>query len=86
MNVLINCPCCHNSIKEGIGTVILDNIQKPLDKTCIFCLYSVENNDKLVSCPKCGNLFHNDCWFEYVNYINNSNETPVINTLPTTSV
>ena len=40
----------------------------------------------LVSCPKCGNLFHNDCWSEYVDYKNNSNETPVINRLPTTNV
>ena len=34
MNVLINCPCCHNNIKE-IATVILDNIKSPLDKSCV---------------------------------------------------
>ena len=33
----LNCPCCHNSIKE-IGSVILDNIKKPLNKNCVFCL------------------------------------------------
>jgi len=80
------CPCCNNNINE-IANVLLDNIKFPLSKSCIFCLCemnSVDNtvNDKLVSCPKCGNLFHNDCWFEYVNYKNNSNETP-INNLPT---
>ena len=88
--MIINCPCCHSNINE-IGSVILDNIKCPLDKTCIFCLCelnSVDNtvNDKLVSCPKCGNLFHSDCWVEYVNYTNDSSETPVINTLPTTNV
>ena len=85
----INCPCCHNTLNEGIGYVILDNIKKPLGKTCIFCLSelnSLLSNEKLVSCPKCGNLFHNDCWVEYVNYKNNSNETPVINSLPTSNV
>ena len=84
----INCPCCHKNINEGIGTVILDNIKKPLNKDCIFCLCqmnSLLSNEKLVSCPKCGNLFHNDCWFEYVNYKHNSNGTLVINSLPTTS-
>jgi len=81
MNVLINCPCCHNNIKE-VATVILDNIKSPLDKHCVFCLCelnSINNKDKLVSCPKCGNLFHNNCWFEYVNHNNKSNETPIIN-------
>ena len=81
----MNCPRCHNSIKE-IGSVILDNIKKPTGKDCIFCLCelnSINNTDKLVSCPKCGNLFHNNCWFEYVSYKNKSNETPIINTLPT---
>ena len=78
----INCPCCHNTLNEGIGTVILDNIKAPLDKSCIFCLCelnSINNKDKLVSCPKCGNLFHNKCWFEYVNFKNKSNEPPIIN-------
>ena len=79
----INCPCCHKNINEGIGTVILDNIKKKtLNRACIFCLCemnSVENNDKLVSCPKCGNLFHNNCWIEYVTFKNKSNETPIIN-------
>ena len=73
----INCPCCHNNVKE-IGFVLLDNIKSPLDKTCIFCLSemnSLLSNEKLVSCPKCGNLFHNDCWVEYVNHKNKSNET-----------
>ena len=84
----INCPCCHNTLKEGIATVLLDNIKCPLDKPCIFCLCemnTVDNtdNEKLVSCPKCGNLFHNNCWDEYVKHKNKSNETPVINTLPT---
>ena len=77
----LNCPCCHKNINE-IGTVLLDNIKKPLNRACIFCLCemnSVENNDKLVSCPKCGNLFHNNCWFEYVTFKNKSNETPSIN-------
>ena len=81
MNVLINCPCCHNNIKE-IATTILDNIKCPLDKSCVFCLCelnSINNKDKLVSCPKCGNLFHNNCWFEYVIFKSKSNETPIIN-------
>ena len=81
MNVLINCPCCNNNIKE-VATVILDNIKCPLNRDCIFCLCemnTLNNKDKLVSCPKCGNLFHNNCWFEYVSYKNKSNETPIIN-------
>ena len=64
----IYCPCCNNNIKD-IGTVLLDNIKKPLDKSCVFCLCemnSVHNFEQLVACPKCGNLFHNKCWFEYV--------------------
>ena len=68
----LNCPCCHNSIKE-IGSVILDNIKKPLNKNCVFCLVELNSsvntvNGKLVSCSKCGNLFHNDCWGEYSNF------------------
>ena len=76
-----NCPCCDKNINE-IATVLLDNIKSPLNKSCIFCLCemnTVHNNDKLVSCPKCGNLFHNNCWFEYVTFKNKSNETPIIN-------
>ena len=83
MNVLINCPCCHNNIKD-FWVVLLDNIKSPLNKNCIFCLCemnSLENtvDEKLVSCPTCGNLFHNNCWFEYVTFKNKSNETPIIN-------
>ena len=66
--ITINCPCCHKNINEGIGYVILDNIKKPLGTCCIFCLCemnSLDNTDKLVPCPKCGDLFHNDCWDEY---------------------
>ena len=80
MNVLINCRCCNNNIKE-IATVLLDNIRCPLNKDCIFCvceLNSVNNFEQLVACPKCGNLFHNKCWFEYVAF-NKSNEPPIIN-------
>ena len=81
MNVLINCPCCNNNIKE-IATVLLDNIRCPLNKDCIFCLCelnSVNNFEQLVACPKCGNLFHNKCWFEYVAFKSKSNEPPIIN-------
>ena len=83
----MNCPCCHTNINE-IATVLLDNIKAPLNKDCVICLCemnTVDNTDKdkLVSCPKCGNLFHNNCWDEYVKHKNKSNETPVINTLPT---
>ena len=79
----INCPCCHTN-KNEIATVLLDNIKSPLDKSCIFCLCemnSVDNtvNDKLVSCPKCGNLYHNKCWYEYVAFKNKSNDSPIIN-------
>ena len=65
-----------------MGAVILDNFKKPLNRDCIFCLCelnSINTTEKLVSCPKCGNLFHNNCWFEYVNHKNKSNETPIIN-------
>ena len=50
----IKCPSCHNTLNEGIGYVILDNIKKPLNRACIFCLCemnTVDNKDKLVSCP-----------------------------------
>ena len=50
MNVLINCPCCHNNIKE-VATILLDNIKCPLNRDCIFCLCemnTVDNKDKLV--------------------------------------
>ena len=49
---------------------------------CLCELNSINNKDKLVSCPKCGNLFHNNCWVEYIKH-NKSNETPIINSLPT---
>ena len=77
----INCPCRHNSTKE-IGTVLLCNIKSPLEKSCVFCLCelnSINNTEKLVSCPKCGNLFHNNCFDEYLKHKNKSNETPIIN-------
>ena len=53
-----------------------------MDKSCVFCLCelnSINNTEKLISCPKCGNLFHNNCWLEYVDHKNTSNETPIIN-------
>ena len=83
----INCPCCHKNINEGTATLSLDNIKCPLDKPCVICLCelnSLDNTDKdkLVSCPKCGNLFHNNCWDEYVKHKNKSNETPIMNSLP----
>ena len=82
MHVLINCPCCHKNIKE-IGTVLLCNIKCPLNRDCIFCLCELNplnnNNNKLVSCINCGNLFHNNCWSEYYKHKNKSNETPIIN-------
>ena len=77
----INCPCCNNKINE-IGVVLLDNIRSPLDKSCVFCLCelnSVHNFGQLVSCPKCGNLFHNKCWYEYVAFKSKSNEPPINN-------
>ena len=82
MNVFINCPCCHNNIKE-VATILVDNIKKPLGQDCIFCLCemnSLENavDNKLVSCPKCGNLFHNNCFDEYLKH-KKSIETPIIN-------
>ena len=81
MNVLINCPCCNNKINE-IGVVLLCNIKKPLEKSCIFCLCELNplnNFERLVACPKCGNLFHSKCWFEYVAFKSKSNEPPIIN-------
>ena len=83
MNVLINCPCCNIKINE-VGVVLLCNIKSPLDKSCIFCLCELnplENavDNKLVSCPKCGNLFHNNCFDEYLQHKKKSNETPIIN-------
>ena len=75
----INCPCCNNNIKE-IATVLLDNIRCPLDKSCVFCLCelnSVHSFGQLVSCPKCGNLFHNKCWYECVAFSSKSNEPPI---------
>ena len=77
----IYCPCCNNKINE-IGVVLLDNIRCPLDKSCVFCLCELNplnNKDSVVSCPKCGNLFHSKCWFEYVNFKNKSNDPPIIN-------
>ncbi len=71
------CPCCNNSINE-IGNVLLDNIRYPLHKSCVFCLCemnSINNKDKLVSCPKCGNLYHNKC----VAFKSKSNEPPINN-------
>jgi len=81
MNVLINCPCCNNNIKE-VATVLLDNIRCPLDKSCIFCLCELNplnNFGQLVACPKCGNLFHNKCFDEYLKHKNKSNDPPIIN-------
>ena len=67
MNVIINCPCCNNKINE-VGVVLLCNIKKPLNKDCGFCLCELNplnnENNKLVACPKCGNLFHNNCFDE----------------------
>ena len=77
----INCPCCNNKINE-VGVVLLDNIKKPLDKSCVFCLCELnplKNFGQLVSCPKCGNLFHSKCWFEYVAFKSKSNEPPINN-------
>jgi hypothetical protein len=80
MNIM-NCPCCNNKIND-IGVVLLDNIKKTLDKSCIFCLCELNplnNFGQLVSCPKCGNLFHNKCWYEYVAFKSKSNEPPINN-------
>ena len=77
----INCPCCNNKINE-ISTVLLDNIKKPLDKSCVFCLCELNplnNFGQLVSCPKCGNLFHNKCFDEYLKHKSKSNEPPINN-------
>ena len=77
----INCPCCNNNINE-IGVVLLDNIKKPLDKSCIFCLCELNplnNFGQLVACPKCGNLFHLNCFDEYLKHKSKSNESPIIN-------
>ena len=75
------CPCCNNSLNE-IGNVLLDNIRYPLNKSCVFCLCemnSINNKGKLVSCPKCGNLFHLNCFDEYLKHKSKSNESPIIN-------
>ena len=79
----INCPCCNNKINE-VGVVLLCNIKKPLFKDCCFCLCELNplNNtvdNKLVSCPKCGNLFHLNCFDEYLKHKSKSNEPPIIN-------
>jgi hypothetical protein len=77
----INCPCCNQNITQ-ISNTILDNIRYPLNKSCVFCLCemnSINNKDKLVSCPKCGNLYHNKCWYEYVAFKSKSNEPPINN-------
>jgi hypothetical protein len=79
----INCPWCNNTINE-VGVVLLCNIKSPLDKSCIFCLCELnplENavDNKLVSCPKCGNLFHLNCFEEYLKHKSKSNEPPIIN-------
>ena len=42
-------------------------------------LNPLNNKNSVVSCPKCGNLFHKKCWFEYVAFKNKSNEPPIIN-------
>ena len=79
----MNCPCCNNKINE-VGVVLLDNIKKPLFKDCCFCLCELNplNNvvdNKLVSCPKCGNLFHFKCFDEYLKHKSKSNEPPINN-------
>ena len=76
----INCPCCNNKINE-VGVVLLCNIKKPLNKDCCFCLCELNplnNDNKLVSCTKCGNLFHSNCFDEYLKHKNKSN-IPIIN-------
>jgi hypothetical protein len=69
------CPYCRDNIIE-IAKVLLNNLKYPLGKECVFCLmemYSIENNiDQLVSCPKCGNIFHSVCWYNYFNYSYNN--------------
>jgi len=78
----LKCPCCNNNIKE-VGTVILDNIKCPLNKDCVFCLCELNplnnNNNTLVSCPKCGNLFHKNCFNDYQAFKNKPIEAPIIN-------
>ena len=81
ININCPCPCCNNNINE-IANVLLYNIRYPLNKSCCFCLCemnSINNKDKLVSCPKCGNLYHNKCWYEYVAFKSKSNEPPINN-------
>ena len=66
----ITCPCCNNTVAQ-IASVLLDNIKRPLGKECVFCLNElnpVNNTLRLVACPHCGNLFHNNCWYNYYNY------------------
>jgi len=82
-NINCPCPCCNNKINE-VGVVLSCNIKKPLNKDCCFCLCELNplNNavdNKLVACPKCGNLFHSKFWFEYVAFKSKSNEPPIIN-------
>ena len=80
-NINCPCPCCNNKINE-VGVVLLDNIRYPLNKSCVFCLCemnSINSKDKLVACPKCGNLFHNKCFDEYLKHKSKSNEPPIIN-------
>jgi len=77
----MNCPCCNQKINE-IGNVLLDNIRYPLNKNCCFCLCemnSINNFERLVACPKCGNLFHSKCFDEYIKHKNKSNDSPIIN-------
>jgi len=52
----------------------------------VYILLENNNTEKLISRPKCGNLFHHNRWVEYVLHKNKSNETPIINTLPNTNV
>ena len=85
----ITCPCCSNGINE-VASVLLDNIKRPLNKNCCFCLNElnpVNNASRLVGCPRCGNLFHSNCWYGYYNFrLNNNNnrnnQIPVSNTQP----
>jgi len=93
MNNNITCPCCSNSINE-ISSVLLDNIKRPLGKECVFCLNELNplnNASRLVACPKCGNLFHSNCWYGYYNFrLNNNrnrnNQIPVSNTQPVPNI
>ena len=48
----------------------------------MFCLCELNpfnNFGQLVSCPKCGNLFHFKCFDEYLKHKSKSNEPPIIN-------